>query len=355
MRNRFCIAVALLLAALGSARAAITVDSVVAEALANNPEVAAAEMKWRAAQAAVVPRGWLPDPKLSFSADQIPDGDSPFDAAGMRMLQLSQAVPFPAKLIIRADMARKAALIAEAGYDRTRLSVVNSARAAYYDYYLVSRTLEIKQEERVDAPLDSPAEPAMPELTLSSGELRQLTLKNQPELQSALYRVEKSSADLALAAWDYAPDLMLGAMREQMGESKMTMYGAMLGINVPLWFWTKNSGISAKKAEKRSAEAMLQATQNRVLAGLATDAAMVQTASRRVKLFETTILPLAEQALTSASMGYETGAVDFLTLMDASRKLIEARLGYVTTQVELGKGMAMLEMRVGTDLTKGTK
>jgi len=405
----------LMLAVLGSAQATLTVDGVVEEAIANNPEVVASEMKWRAARAAVGQRGWLPDPKVEVRFEQIPEGEYSLDAANMRMLMASQMVPFPSKLFVRADMAREAALVAKSGYEMTLLKVVTAAKTAYFDFYLVHRTIAIKREERdlvlnyekvaesgyalgqrpqhdvlraqvdlafladeilalendelpeaearlnavmnrpVHAPLERPEEFVVPELVLSRDELERLTIDNQPALRSAEHEVEKSAAALALVAWDYAPDLMLGVMQQEMRATSMTSYGVMLGVNVPLWFWTKNSGISEKRAAKRSAEAMLQATRNRVLVDLEASFAMVNTAGRRARLFETTIVPLAEQALMSASMAYETGAVDFLTLMNASRKLVDANLGFARMRVKHGKGMAMLEMRVGTDLTKGAE
>ncbi|MGH9466583.1 MAG: TolC family protein [Terriglobales bacterium] len=80
-----------------------------AEALAQNPSLAAARQRWRAAQAAIAPAGALPDPHAEV---QQMNGGSPVPLAGYGDNMMSyvgvgamQALPYPGKLKLRAAVA----------------------------------------------------------------------------------------------------------------------------------------------------------------------------------------------------------------------------------------------------------
>jgi len=72
---------------------------------------------------------------------------------------------------------------------------------------------------------------------------------------------------------------------------------------------------------------------------------------RRTNLFRTTIIPQTEQALKAANIAYETGKIDFLTLISSERNLINARLKYYETLTKHGENLAELERVVGTSLS----
>ena len=76
----------------------------------------------------------------------------------------------------------------------------------------------------------------------------------------------------------------------------------------------------------------------------------VQTAERTINLYETSILPQAEQALKAARIGYETDKIDFLTLIDSQTSLQNMTLDYYRALIQLEQHQAGLERAVGLDL-----
>jgi len=73
----------------------------------------------------------------------------------------------------------------------------------------------------------------------------------------------------------------------------------------------------------------------------------VQTAERLENLYRTTLIPQAEQSLKAAEVGYESGRVDFLSLIENQRTLQDFRLDYYRAFTNLAKTIAQLERAVG--------
>ena len=67
-------------------------------------------------------------------------------------------------------------------------------------------------------------------------------------------------------------------------------------------------------------------------------------------LAQTSLLPQAELTFRAALAGYETGKVDFATLLDAQRQIRNARQGIIRTQVEQQARLADIERLIGEDL-----
>jgi outer membrane protein TolC len=67
-------------------------------------------------------------------------------------------------------------------------------------------------------------------------------------------------------------------------------------------------------------------------------------------LFATTHVPQAEQALRASEIAYQTGKIDFLSLVDSLRAVEDIHLEHVRASSDLGKAAADLERAVGIDL-----
>jgi len=72
------------------------------------------------------------------------------------------------------------------------------------------------------------------------------------------------------------------------------------------------------------------------------------TASRaEVERIQHEVLPLAEQALASSRRAYETGAVEFNTLLDAERSWRSARMSLEASRFEYQTALADLRALLG--------
>ena len=78
----------------------------------------------------------------------------------------------------------------------------------------------------------------------------------------------------------------------------------------------------------------------------------VQSSESTINLYKTGVIPQAEQSLKAARIGYEADRVDFLTLIDSQRILLNSRLLYCRTLTDFEQNLANLERAVGIQLTQ---
>jgi outer membrane protein TolC len=69
-----------------------------------------------------------------------------------------------------------------------------------------------------------------------------------------------------------------------------------------------------------------------------------------VVLYREGLLSQAELSFRAAMAAYQSGRVEFVSLLEAQRALREARMGYFKTVVSLIQSLADLERSVGVDL-----
>ncbi len=132
--------------------------------------------------------------------------------------------------------------------------------------------------------------------------------------------------------------------------SRLTEFGVMIELNIPLQQ-------DARRAQEREAESMVgaarsraEAVANQLLGELAGNLAAFDGARRTEALVETQLLPQSELSLRSALAAYETGKVDFATLLDAQRQIRKAQMDRLKARVEAHVRLAEIERIVGEDL-----
>ena len=119
-------------------------DVLIAEALSSNPSIRAAEARVDAARAATGPAGSLPDPMLMAGVMNFPVSEPGFeDFMTMKTLGVGQVLPYPGKLTLQREIARRELAAAEIRVEAARLAVLEDVRAAYYRLAFIDRALEI--------------------------------------------------------------------------------------------------------------------------------------------------------------------------------------------------------------------
>ena len=119
-------------------------DSLVRWALDHNPRITASAARVNAAEAAIAPAGSLPDPVLSLGLRNLPVSDPGFqDLMTMKVVGLSQRLPYPGKRGLATRAARDGARAAMADLADVRLEVVRDVRRAYYELAFLDRALEV--------------------------------------------------------------------------------------------------------------------------------------------------------------------------------------------------------------------
>lgn len=133
-----------------------SLDALLARADSLNPSILAARERVTAARARIGPESTLPDPMLMAGIQNLPlsrdatgMGDSrPGDPMTMRMLGISQTLPYPGKLRLRRQSAEYDARAAAAEMDATRLDVERTVRSQYFELYYLDKAIEIVERNR---------------------------------------------------------------------------------------------------------------------------------------------------------------------------------------------------------------
>jgi outer membrane protein, heavy metal efflux system len=136
---------------LTDAAAAPALGSLVAEALQNNPELRAAAKETEAADERVRPAGALEDPMLEAGLLNVPIQSWRLNREDMtmKMLGLSQKLPYPGKRALREQVAAKDAESARYGLRETTNRIVRDVKLAYFDLALADESIRQLQDNRL--------------------------------------------------------------------------------------------------------------------------------------------------------------------------------------------------------------
>jgi outer membrane protein TolC len=121
-------------------------------------------------------------------------------------------------------------------------------------------------------------------------------------------------------------------------------------MNIPLQQGTRRAQERESEATLSVARARSEAIANQILSELSESLASIEAARRTETLATGSLLPQSELTFRSALAGYETGKVDFATLLDAQRQIRQARQNQIKAQAEAQVRLADIERLLGEDL-----
>jgi outer membrane protein TolC len=366
---------------------------------------------WQAASARYPQVTSLEDPV--FAATIGPGTIAP-DDRGVEFayrFEISQRLPFPGKLKLRGENALAEASAAGRDVEDMRLQLIESARTAFYDYYLVDRALAVNEESlrllrdfrtnaqtryqtglvpqqdvlqadveigkeqdrrleleqmrevtiaRINTLMhlapESPLPPPPKELNLTDGlpdaeALRTAALARRPDLQALADRIAAEEASLGLAHKEFYPDFEPFFMYDRfMGNvSNNRDLATMLGLRMNLPVYKRRRFAAVAEAEARIAQrrAELARLTDQVNLQVQEAYARVQRSERSVRLYRDTILRAAEANVKAAQSAYVTGKTPFLSLVEAQRNVVSLRDRYYEAVADYFRRRAALERAVG--------
>jgi outer membrane protein, heavy metal efflux system len=210
------------------------------------------------------------------------------------------------------------------------------------------------------APLADPAEVTLEKFSADPEELVKAAVQNRPLLQSMKRMVERNRAGLRLAEKDYYPDLDFKLAYGQRDDGPMgrraDMVTAMVGINLPLWYKSKQERkVAESQKDIQSAKDQLAAMTNEIRFMISDKLTEVERAERQVELLKTGIIPLAALSLDSAMSSYRVNKVDFMTVLDSLMTLLKYETQYYRLLTDSRKSIAEIETAVGHAFSKEKK
>lgn len=215
----------------------------------------------------------------------------------------------------------------------------------------------------VDAQLPEPAKADPQHLADKPDQLLALAATHNPMIQKIHERIEQYRQRQKLARLNRWPDLTVSANYNAVDDEGMSMaangkdqWWFGFGVNLPIWIEKYEA------AEREALKGMLEgvadltAQRNRIAFQVQEAYLKVEAQQKLVELFDDVIIPQAQQTVDASASGYRAGGVDFLTLMDNWRKLLNFELMYHRALAETEQAVAELERAIGRDVprTAGT-
>jgi cobalt-zinc-cadmium efflux system outer membrane protein len=172
---------------------------------------------------------------------------------------------------------------------------------------------------------------------------------SNPLLAMQMAQVSAADANQRLVERNRYPDVTLMIAPTQV-DGGIDSWEAMVEVNIPIRFDSRRAQEGEAAALLAAARERHRAIETQVAGDLEESLAALRNARRQEQLIADTLLPQAELTLDSALAGYETGQVDFATLLDAQRAVKRARQESLRVQVEQQLRIAEIESMVGEEL-----
>lgn len=246
-------------------------------------------------------------------------------------------------------------LQAEMTRDRSRLEALKSQRVD------AEAALNQLMDRPAHAPLARVAPGPRPRQDIKFEELLAAGRDHRPEVQAALLQIERDERRIQLARRSYWPDVTLSAgytnvtarsdpagLLNPPDQNGKDIYSFSVGINIPIRRRKYDAAVQEATEDTIASREGYRSAVNAVEASVRAIGFRIQTLDEQIALFERTLLPQAEQALTSTEAAYSTGTVGVLDLLDSERVLLEVRLGLAQLTSDYMKALAEMERAVGT-------
>ena len=392
----------------------LTPDAVVKVALERNPSLAEMAAAAEAAAARYPQAISFDDPILTaWMAPATIDAKPPAFLYSQRV-ELSQKVPWPGKRQLRGEQALAQSAAAGQDFEDARLRLVESARDAFWEYYLAERALEVnaeglrlledfkknaaarvkvgqapqqdlvqadveigrQNEQRfalirartvavarlntlmnlpTDAPLPPPAGPSTSPGGLPDARaLRSVALSRRPDLKALAARIAAERAALGLAEREYYPDVEFMAAYDTFWTATQQQPQIGVRFNLPVQTARRDAAVAEAMARVARRQAEFTRQVNEVAFEVEQASAQVRESEQAVRLYEEKILPDAQRNVKEATAAYVAPVggrgVPFVTLIEAQRSVVGLRDRYFQALADLQRRRANLERVIGGPL-----
>lgn len=382
------------------------------EAARENPSIQAALNDWHAATEVVPQVSALPDPHVSLQhmAVGAPLPFSNFTTNNFAYLGVgvSQELPYPGTLALRGRAASRAGDVAQAQLDVVRRRVRAEMTTAYARLGAIQATLTIldrdaavlAQVSRIAEARYRAGEGSQQELlraqleqtklqrelarhqqhhALLEAEIKQLVGRAQtspdivadapsrtplptdlprlleeaaaenPTARGAQRTIEEQQARVALARNGFKPDFTAQFMWQHTADRFPDYYMFSFDVRVPL-YWRHRQAPALAEATDRlsSARAAYQATIQSDQQDVRDAFARAQTADRLLTIDQQGLLPQARAAFQAGLAAYQSGGLDFESLLGSFRDVLSLETEYWQTLADREAALAELDALTGS-------
>lgn len=187
--------------------------------------------------------------------------------------------------------------------------------------------------------------------------LREEMFQRNPGLLRSQEIIGVTENAVSRARLNYFPDLMLGGNVILTGKNPMLdpsdpQNGKdpvlfTVGISLPLNRKKYRAVEQSARAELTSAQLTAENVENRLKSRLELVLFDLQDAARKARLYKEALIPRAEQSLLASEKAYIAEKVDFLTLIESQRVLLNYQLSYQKALADQASHRARLQALLG--------
>lgn len=385
------------------------------EAERTNPQIQAARQRWNASKQVATQVSTLPDPQIV--AQQFSVG-SPRPFAGYTNsdfayigLGFSQDIPYPGKLRLRGEIAKKDADVIQEGYESVRKAVLAEVKKTYFQLGYLSeratildsdrellrqieesaearyRSGEGNQQEVLQAQLEQTKllrEIAMNELEIgkveaamkqllnrpqSSPDIETATLSetalsytydqlmaaanaNNPEIAGTKKMGERQKLQVDLAKKDFYPDFNLQYMWQRTDPTQYRAYYMLtFGIRIPIYRGRRQQPeLAQAEADWRRSRSEYEAQSQQVASELRQQFVSAEKSAELLNIYRGGLLPQARAELQAGLAAYQSDREDFQALLASFLDVLKLDQEYWQTLSEHETSIAQIEEATGLSL-----
>jgi cobalt-zinc-cadmium efflux system outer membrane protein len=388
----------------------VSLEYLVEEMLASNPELQAARKRWEAMQKRPAQESALPDPMIRLG---WASAGAPYPGAGLGSeptanlgVEISQTFPFPGKRALRGGMAQQEARAESFEFQGAELNLVTRLKTAYYarqfaydgidvltrnkillqrlaklaenrysvgqatQQDIIKAQIEISLIEArllefdracqstvaeinsllnrdVGAPLGRPAPPGDIPVLPPLEILLKSAQDASPILRAQKATIDSRQFNLDLSRRDYYPDFdVMGGYFNQ--GSMKDMWEFRVQVNVPIFFAHKQRlGLEEAGARLSEAQKTYRAREQRISYQIKDQYLAAENSRRLMDLYSKLIIPQASLALESSLNSYSTGSLEFLSVLSNFSAILENEMKYYESRTQLLQAQANIQELVG--------
>jgi cobalt-zinc-cadmium efflux system outer membrane protein len=385
------------------------------EAEQNNPQIQAAKQGWKAAQQVPAQVSTLPDPQ--FQLQQVNVG-SPRPFAGYTNsnfayvgLGVSQDLPYPGKLRLKGEIAKRDADVSQQQVESVRRSVLAGVKATYFQLAYLSKTLGIlesdgelleqtekaadaryrsgkgNQQDLLRAQLEQtkllreitmhhlevakvqaqlkellnrpqsstdiePADLSETALPYTYDELLAATKAQNPQIVGAEKMIEKQKLEVDLAHKDFYPDFNLQYMWQRTDPAQYRAYYEFsVGVRVPIYRSRKQRPeLAQAEAELSRSHSELEVQSQQAASELKVQYETAQRTAELLKIYKEGLLPQARAGFQAGIAAYQNNRQDFESLLSSFLDVLHLDEEYWQKTAQREMALARLEQLTGMSL-----
>lgn len=394
---------------------AVKLADLLAEAERGNPQIQGARLGWQSAQQVPTQVSTLPDPQVVFQHVSV---GSPRPFAGYTNsdfayvgLGISQDLPYPGKLRLRGEIARKDADVTQQKYESVRKAILAAVKMDYFQLgYLAKRQTILEgdgqllqqveqaaearyrngmgnQQEVLQAQLERTKllrETTTNQLELGKvqAEIKQLLNRpqsspdiettelfespaaytydqllaaanmNNPDITGAQKMVERQGLQVDLAKKDFYPDFNLQYMWQRTDPTQFRAYYMVtLGVRLPIYRGRRQQPeLAQAEADQNRAKSEHQAQTQQVVFQLRQQFLGAEKSTELLKIYREGLIPQARAALQAGMAAYQSNRQDFQALLASFRDVLKLDEEYWQTLSEHETALAQIEAITGLSL-----